>query len=116
MTPLTSTVFRVVAIGGKRYALGLHPHRPESLLSIREVGRRVAYVLPVSTLRVQAALAYGRAEQAAKREARKLGVPWKSARRKFQAGLVPPVVKMRRRTMGETPHSTTRHNVARSGL
>lgn len=100
MTALTSTVFRVVAIGRKRYALGLHPRVDETLISIREVGRRVGYVLPISTVRVHAALAFGRAEAAAKREARKNGVPWRVARRVFLASVIPPVVKMRRKKGG----------------
>jgi hypothetical protein len=97
VTALASTVFRVVAIGRKRYALGLHPRMDETLISIREVGRRVGYVLPVSALRIHAALAFGRAELAAKRAARKNGVPWRVARRVFMASVIPPVVKMRRK-------------------
>jgi hypothetical protein len=97
MTALTSTVFRVVNIGAKRFVFGIHPNVKESMVSIREMGRRVGYVLPVSTVRVHAALAYGRAEAAAKREARKNGVPWRFAKRVFLAGVMPPVVKMRRK-------------------
>lgn len=96
MTRLDKTVFREIQIGSKRYALGLHPRAGkavEPLISIREIGRRVAYVVPVSRVRVEAALAYGRAEQAARREARKLSVRWSQARGKFRASLVPPPVK-----------------------
>lgn len=97
MTPLTSTVFRVANIGSRRYVVGLHPSVKESLVSIRELGRRTAYVVPLSTIRVHAALAYGRAEQAAKREARKNGVPWKTAKRIFLASVVPPRVSVKRK-------------------
>lgn len=97
MTELSTTVFRVVRIGGKKFALGLHPKLPETLLSIREYGKRVGYVVPVSTVRVHAALAFGRAELAAKREARKNGVAWRVARRIFLANIMPPVVKSRRK-------------------
>lgn len=102
MTELASTVFRVVRIGGKRFALGLHPKLPETLLSIREVGRRVGYVVPVSTVRLHGALAFGRAEQSAKREARKNGVRWQTARRIFLANIIPPMVKQRRKKGGDS--------------
>jgi hypothetical protein len=97
MTRLTSTVQRVVKIGGKRYVLGLHPSEKEDLISLRPLGCHVSYVVPVSTVRIQAALAFGRAEQAARREARKYGVPWKSARREFLASIVPPRIPSRKK-------------------
>lgn len=100
-TELKTTVFRVVKIGAKRYVLGLHPHERETLISIRPHGRRVPYVVPVSTVRVHAALAYGRAEQAAKREARKASIKWKYARKKFLANLLPPQVKSKRGNKAE---------------
>jgi len=97
MTRLTTTLFRVVKISGKSYVLGIHPTEPDTLLSIRPLGRRVPYVVPASTVRVYAALAYGRSENAAKRDARKHGVPWKRARGKFIASLVPPPVKRKKK-------------------
>ena len=100
MTRLDSTLVRVVKIGSKRYALGLHPGEQEDLISLRPLGCHVSYVVPVSTVRVYAALAYGRAEQAAKREARKYGVPWKSARREFLATIVPPRISKRKKKGG----------------
>lgn len=100
MTQLTTTVFRVVNIGSRRYALGIHPSTRETLLSIRPIGRRTAYVAPLSALHIQAALAFGRAEQSAKREARKNGVPWQSARRKFLASIVPPTIKRKKKKGG----------------
>lgn len=100
MTSLNYTFFRVGRIGPKKYAIGLHPHTPETLLSIREFGKRVGYVLPLSALRVHAALSFGRAEQASKREARKNGVPWRVARRVFLASIMPPTIKQRRKSKG----------------
>lgn len=100
MTRLTSTVQRVVKIGSKRYVLSLHPAEVEDLISLRPLGCHVAYIVPVSTVRVQAALAFGRAEQAAKREARKYGVPWKSARKEFLATIIPPKVPSRKKQKG----------------
>ena len=71
MTALTATLFRVVKIGSRRYVLGLHPGATEDVISIRESGRRVGYAVTVSCVRIQAALAYGRSERAAKSAARK---------------------------------------------
>ncbi len=96
-TRLTSTVFRIVKIGSKEYVLGLHPGVTEDIISIRPVRRRVAYTVPVSLVRVNGALAYGRAEKDAKREARKLGIPWAKAKKKFIASIMPPIVKSKRR-------------------
>ena len=97
MIHLTTTIYRKVKIGGKDYVIGLHPAESDPLFSIRQLGRRTPYALHVSTVRVHAALAYGRAEQAAKREARKAGVKWRFARRKFTANLLPPDRKRRRK-------------------
>lgn len=90
MTNLETTIYRKIMIGRKTYVLGIHPNDPEPILSIRELGRRVPYAVPVSTVRVHAALAFGRAESAAKREARKSGIRWKTAKRKFYANILPP--------------------------
>lgn len=97
MTELSATVFRVVRIGGKRYVLGLHPGVTEASVSIRELGRRVGYNVPVSRVRIEGALAFGRAEQTAKREARKSGTPWRIARKSFLATIIPPTIKARRK-------------------
>lgn len=96
MTSLDYTVFRVGNIGGKRYVIGLHPNLKETLVSIRQLGRRTPYVVTLSRVRVEAALAFGRAELAAKREARKNGIPWQKARRIFFANLLPPRIKQPR--------------------
>lgn len=99
MTRLEATVERVVKIGSRRYVLGLHPSLNEDLISLRPLGCHVAYVVPVSTVRVYAALAFGRAESAAKREAKKYGVPWKSARKEFLSSLTPPRVSKRKKKL-----------------
>jgi hypothetical protein len=97
VTALTSTVFRKVKIGSKRYVLGLHPRQTEDLISLRPLGCHLSYVVTVSMVRIHAALAYGRAEQSAKREARRNGVSWKQARRAFLASLVPPRIPARKK-------------------
>ena len=97
MTELTTTVYRKIMIGSKEYVLGIHPNEPEPLLSIRPFGRWVPYAVPVSTVRVHAALAFGRAESAAKREARKYGIEWKRAKRKFLSNILPPDRKRTRK-------------------
>lgn len=100
-TKLETTVYREISIGSKRFVLGLHPQDPEAIISIRPVGKRVPYAVPVSTIRVHAALAFGRAEKDAKREAQKSGVPWKRARKKFFANLLPPDRKRQRKEKHE---------------
>lgn len=95
MTALTTTVFRIVTIGSKRYALGLHPGN-EAHISIRPIGRRIGYLVPASRVRIEGALAYGRAEQAAKREARRNGIPWQRAR--ILANIIPPTIKRKHKS------------------
>lgn len=95
MTELTSTVFRIVKIGSKRFVLGLHPMATEDAISIRPLGKRTGYLLMVSTAHIHAAFNYGRAEQAAKRQARKDGRPWRFAKRSFQSSVIPPTIKSR---------------------
>lgn len=57
----------------------------EALIGLRLKGRRTMYVVPLSDVYRNAALQHGAKEAAAKRAARKAGVPWKRAKRAFIA-------------------------------
>lgn len=57
--------------------------QPETLIGLRLKGERTEYVMRVSDAYRLAALWYGQKEAAAKRAARKSGVPWRTAKREF---------------------------------
>ena len=89
MTPLSKPVSRVTAkhIGSLPVVVTLCPLRgqSEAVLYFRLLGRRTTYPLSLSdAFRVSAEL-YGQKERQAKREARKHGIPWRQARKRFIA-------------------------------
>ena len=57
----------------------------ETLLGLRLKGKRTQYVCALSDIYRMAALWHGQKEATAKREARKAGVSWQSARKQFIA-------------------------------
>jgi hypothetical protein len=57
----------------------------EAFIGLRLKGQRTQYVCALSDVYRQAALWHGQKEAAAKRAARKNGVPWKSAKKQFIA-------------------------------
>lgn len=57
----------------------------EALIGLRLKGKRTEYILALSDAYRYAALAYGNRVKAAKREARRLGVSWRQAKKKFDA-------------------------------
>ena len=56
----------------------------EALIGLRLKGRRWQYVCALSSIYQMAALWHGQREAAAKRAARKTGVPWQQARKQFR--------------------------------
>lgn len=59
--------------------------QPEALIGFRLKGTRTQYVCALSSVFQKAAEWHGQKEKAAKREARRNGVPWRVARKKFKA-------------------------------
>jgi len=57
----------------------------EALIGLRLKGKRTQYVCALSDVYRMAALWHGQKEAAARRAARKNGVPWKTAKRQFLA-------------------------------
>ena len=55
----------------------------ETLLGLRLKGKRTQYVLTLSDCYRMAAMWHGNAEKAARRQARKNGVPWATAKKQF---------------------------------
>lgn len=55
----------------------------EALIGLRLKGKRAQYVCALSDVYRMAALWHGQKEAAAKRTARKAGIPWATARRQF---------------------------------
>lgn len=55
----------------------------EALIGLRLKGKRTQYVIALSDVYRIAALQHGQKEAAAKRAARKAGIPWKRAKRRF---------------------------------
>lgn len=59
--------------------------QPEALVGFRLKGTRTQYVCALSSLFQMAALWHGNKEAAARKAARKAGIPWKSAKKQFKA-------------------------------
>ena len=57
----------------------------DRLLGFRLKGTRTTYIASVAAIFRIAALGYAQREAAAKRAARKAGIPWKTARKQFLA-------------------------------
>lgn len=55
----------------------------EALIGLRLKGKRTQYVCALSDVYRMAALWHGQKEAAAKRQARRDGIPWKHAKKKF---------------------------------
>lgn len=91
MTALTKPVSRLTAkrYGSRQVIVTLAPagSQSEALIGLRLKGRRTQYVVALSDVYRMAALWHGQKETAAKRTARKNGVPWKAAKREFLANL-----------------------------
>lgn len=89
MTKLDKPVSRESAkrISGRNVILTLAPcgSNAEARVGFRLKGKRIQYVCTVSALYTVAALWHGNAEAKAKREARKAGIKWRYARRRFIA-------------------------------
>lgn len=87
MTKLTKPVSRITGrrYGSRNIVVTLAPagSQDEALIGFRLQGKRTQYVCAVSDLYRMAALWHGQKEEAAKRKARKLGVPWPVARKQF---------------------------------
>lgn len=87
MTPLTKPVSRITAnrYAGRPIVVTLGPcgGQSESLIELRLLGRRTAYILKLSDCFRLAALWHGQAEAKAKRDARRMGIPWRKAKRAF---------------------------------
>lgn len=87
MTTLSKPVARETAkhISGRAVIVTLAPagSQSEALIGLRLKGRRTQYVCALSDVYRMAALWHGQKEAAAKRAARKNGVPWKHAKKQF---------------------------------
>lgn len=89
MTKLTKPVSRETARQSSRrniiVTIAPAGSQPEALIGFRLKGTRTQYVCALSSVFQMAALWHGQKEQRAKREARKNGVPWRVARKQFNA-------------------------------
>lgn len=87
-TQLTKPVSRETAktIGKRSVILTIAPaggSQREALIGVRLKGTRTEYVVALSDLYRTAALWYGQKVAKAKREARRAGIPWRLAKRRF---------------------------------
>ena len=89
MTALSSPVRRVTAA---RYCsrnlvviIAACGGQPEARIGVRQKGKRTAYTATVSDFYRWAASLYAAKERSAKRAARKQGLPWKQAKKRFIA-------------------------------
>lgn len=88
MTPLNKPVSRITAkmIGSLPVIVTLAPagSQSEALIGLRLKGQKTQYVCRLSDIYRMAALWHGQREAAAKRAARKNGIPWKQAKKQFK--------------------------------
>lgn len=88
-TKLTKKVERETAkcFGNRPVILAIAPcgGQDEARLGLRLKGRRTQYVVTLSDIYRVAALWHGQKEAAARRQARRDGIPWKRAKQKFIA-------------------------------
>lgn len=91
-------------IACRRVVVTLSPARAQSeaLIGLRPLGRRTQYVCALSDVYRMAALWHGQKEAAARKEARRLGIPWKRARKQFTREISIPVVARPRKTKDST--------------
>lgn len=101
MTALTYAVSRLALVRGVRepVVITLIPCHGDgdTLIALRLARRRVSYVMPAADAYRLAAEWHGNKERAAKRAARKHGIPWRQARKKFLASLVPPLPRRKKK-------------------
>jgi hypothetical protein len=87
MTTLDKPVTRKTAkyIGKRAILLTIAPagSQPEALIGVRLQGTRTQYVVALSDIYRIAAMWHGQKEAKAKKEARKMGIPWKQAKKQF---------------------------------
>lgn len=87
MTKLSKPVTRETTrlIGSRPIVLTIAPSgsQNETLLGLRLKGRRTSYIVALSDVYRMAALWHSQKVVKAKREARKLGIPWKQAVKQF---------------------------------
>lgn len=74
-------------IGRRQVIITIAPagSQSEALIGLRLKGQRTQYVVALSSLYQVAALWHGNKESAAKRAARKAGIPWRTACKQFIA-------------------------------
>ncbi len=88
MTELTKPIHRLTNkyIGSRRIVLTVAPgsETRETLIGTRLLGTRTQYVITLSDVHRSAALIYANKEKAARKQARKDGIPWKTARLAFR--------------------------------
>lgn len=89
MTPLNKPVSRVTrkVVGRRPVVLTIAPcgAQDEARIGVRLLGTRTQYVCTLSDLYRIAALWHGQREAQARKQARRDGIPWKSAKKKFTA-------------------------------
>lgn len=89
MTKLLKSISRETnkQIGSRPVIVMLAPSgsQNEALIGLRLKGKRTQYVCALSDVYRMAALWHGNKEALAKRQARKQGIPWKSAKKQFTA-------------------------------
>lgn len=86
-TKLTKPVSRVTnkRYGNRPVIVTIAPagNQSEALIGLRLQGKRTEYVCALSDVYRLAALWHGQKEAKARREAKKMGIPWKQAKKDF---------------------------------
>ena len=89
MTPLLKPVTRETAkrYGTRAVIITIAPagSQDEAIIGLRLKGQRKQFTIALSDVYRMAALWHGQKESKAKREARKAGIPWRTAQKQFNA-------------------------------
>lgn len=105
MTKLDFPVHRVTRkkVGKWPVVLTIAPagSQEEALIGLRLLGKRTQYVVALSDVYRVAALWHGQKEAAARKEARKQGIPWKRAKKDFVRKNSIPEVKRTKKPTNE---------------
>jgi len=85
MTPLLKSIHRLSnkRIQGKPIVITLAPTGSGDMIALRRLRERTQYIISLQEVYQMAALRYANKESAAKKQARKDGIPWKRAKASF---------------------------------
>lgn len=83
LSPVTRETAKIVSSRAVIVTLAPAGSQSEALIGLRLKGKRTQYVVALSDVYRWAAMGHGLKESRARKSARKLGIPWKQAKKEF---------------------------------